>query len=72
VNIVLRVVLFETFREHNAETVFSSMKTIMVHVLEESENISLDILSPLLDCLNKKNEVAISKFNVIIFNRLLN
>jgi hypothetical protein len=69
---VLRVVLFETFREHHQENVFSSMKTIMVHVLEESDNISLDLLSPILDSLNKKNEVAIWKFNVIIFNRLLN
>jgi hypothetical protein len=69
---VLRVVLFETFREHHPENVFSSMKTIMVHVLEESDNISLDLLSPILDSLNKKNEVAIWKFNVIIFNRLLN
>ncbi|KAK2452863.1 nucleolar protein dao-5 [Trifolium repens] len=50
---------FETIREHHPENVFSSMKTIMVHVLEESDNISLDLLSPILDSLNKKNEVVL-------------
>jgi hypothetical protein len=46
------------------------MKTIMVLVLEESEDISLDLLSPILDSLNKDNEVAVWKFNFIIFNIL--
>ncbi|KAK2452861.1 hypothetical protein P8452_00562 [Trifolium repens] len=50
---------FKTIREHHPENVFSSMKTIMVLVLEESEDISLDLLSPILDCLNKKNEVVL-------------
>jgi hypothetical protein len=43
------------------------MKTVMVLVLEESEDISLDLLSPILDSLNKDNEVTVWKFNVIIF-----
>ncbi|KAK2398951.1 nucleolar protein dao-5 [Trifolium repens] len=50
---------FKTIREHHQENVFSSMKTIMVHVIEESDNISLDLLSPILDSLNKKNEVVL-------------
>ncbi|KAK2398954.1 nucleolar protein dao-5 [Trifolium repens] len=48
---------FKSIREHHPENVFSSMKTIMVLVLEESEDISLDLLSPILDSLNKDNEV---------------
>ncbi|KAK2398945.1 hypothetical protein P8452_06280 [Trifolium repens] len=50
---------FKTIREHHPENVFSSMKTIMVLVLEESEDISLDLLSPILDSLNKDNEVVL-------------
>ncbi|AES59132.1 hypothetical protein MTR_1g014280 [Medicago truncatula] len=33
--------LFETFREHHPEIVFSSMETIMIRVFEESDDISL-------------------------------
>ncbi|PNY12627.1 sister chromatid cohesion PDS5-like protein, partial [Trifolium pratense] len=49
----------KTIREHHPENVFSSMKTIMVLVLEESDDISLDLLSPILDCLKKENEVVL-------------
>ncbi|XP_027355812.1 serine/threonine-protein kinase PRP4 homolog isoform X2 [Abrus precatorius] len=43
-------------REHHPENVFSSMETIMALVLEESEDISLDLLSPLLASIKKDNE----------------
>ncbi|KAK7352651.1 hypothetical protein VNO80_18076 [Phaseolus coccineus] len=45
-------------REHHPENVFSSMETIMTLVVEESEDISLDLLSPLLDSIKKGNEEA--------------
>ncbi|KAL9313238.1 hypothetical protein ACSQ67_018690 [Phaseolus vulgaris] len=45
-------------REHHPENVFSSMETIMTLVVEESEDISLDLLSPLLDSIKKDNEEA--------------
>jgi len=35
------------------------METIMTLVLEESEDISLDLLSPLLASIKKDNEVAV-------------
>jgi hypothetical protein len=57
--------LFGTFREHHPEKIFSSIKTIMILFLEESENISLDLLSPILDCLNKDSKVRVWKFNLI-------
>jgi len=34
------------------------METIMTLVVEESEDISLDLLSPLLDSIKKDNEVV--------------
>ncbi|CAJ1973649.1 unnamed protein product [Sphenostylis stenocarpa] len=48
--------LSENFREHHPENVFSSMETIMTLVIEESEDISLGLLSPLLDSIRKDNE----------------
>ncbi|WJX83277.1 hypothetical protein P8452_65948 [Trifolium repens] len=54
--------LFEIFREYYPEKVFSSMKTIMVLVLEEgdlSEDTALNLLSPILDSLNNDNEVVL-------------
>ncbi|RDX80536.1 Sister chromatid cohesion protein PDS5-like B-B, partial [Mucuna pruriens] len=46
----------KAIREHHPENVFSSMETIMTLVLEESEDISLDLLSPLLASIKKDNE----------------
>ncbi|CAL0327176.1 unnamed protein product [Lupinus luteus] len=43
-------------REHHPENVFTSMEIIMTLVLEESEDISLELLSPLLDSVKKDNE----------------
>ncbi|KAK8465453.1 hypothetical protein PHAVU_009G087900 [Phaseolus vulgaris] len=48
----------KTIREHHPENVFSSMETIMTLVLEESEDISLDLLSSLLTSIKKDNEEA--------------
>ncbi|GAU17711.1 hypothetical protein TSUD_07730 [Trifolium subterraneum] len=46
----------KTIREHHPDNVFSSMETIMILCLEESEDISLDLLSPILDSVKKDNE----------------
>ncbi|CAJ2675066.1 unnamed protein product [Trifolium pratense] len=46
----------KTIREHHPDNVFSSMETIMTLCLEESEDISLDLLSPILDSVKKDNE----------------
>ncbi|XP_057433643.1 sister chromatid cohesion protein PDS5 homolog C-like [Lotus japonicus] len=43
-------------REHHPEDVFSSMETVMTLVLEESEDISMDLLCPLLATFKKDNE----------------
>ncbi|CAI8605959.1 unnamed protein product [Vicia faba] len=49
----------KTIREHHPDNVFSSMETIMVLCLEESEDISLDLLSPILESVKKDNEEAL-------------
>ncbi|KAK7352647.1 hypothetical protein VNO80_18071 [Phaseolus coccineus] len=49
---------FKAIREHHPENVFSSMETIMTLVLEESEDISLDLLSTLLATVKKDDEEA--------------
>lgn len=46
----------KTIREDHSETVFSSMETIMTLVLEESEEVSLELLTPLLASVKKDNE----------------
>uniref|UniRef100_A0A5B7B4S2 Tudor domain-containing protein n=1 Tax=Davidia involucrata TaxID=16924 RepID=A0A5B7B4S2_DAVIN len=56
----LIVEMFQHFlkaiRDHDPENVFSSMETIMTLVLEESEDISLELLSPILSSVKKDNE----------------
>ncbi|XP_043807720.1 titin homolog isoform X3 [Manihot esculenta] len=44
-------------RDDHPENVFSSMETIMILVLEESEEISPELLSPLLASVKRGNEV---------------
>lgn len=51
--------MFENFREHHSGSVFASMETIMNLVLEESEDISLDLLCPIIDSVKKDNEVGV-------------
>lgn len=46
----------KTVRDHHPENVFSSMEMIMTLVIEESEDISQELLSPLLAALRKDNE----------------
>jgi hypothetical protein len=46
----------KAIREHHPENVFSSMETIMTLVIEESEDISFNLLSPLLDSIKKDNK----------------
>ncbi|WJX09765.1 hypothetical protein P8452_00565 [Trifolium repens] len=48
--------------EYHPEKNFSSMKTIMVLVLEEgdlSEDTALDLLFPIMDSLNNNNEAVL-------------
>lgn len=49
-----------TFRDFHPESVFTSMETIMSLVLEESEDISSEILAPLLRSVKKENRVIFS------------
>ncbi|KAK8523466.1 hypothetical protein V6N13_113413 [Hibiscus sabdariffa] len=43
-------------RDHHADTVFTSMVTIMNLVFEESEDISMELLSPILARVKRDNE----------------
>uniref|UniRef100_A0A5B7B5K5 Tudor domain-containing protein n=1 Tax=Davidia involucrata TaxID=16924 RepID=A0A5B7B5K5_DAVIN len=56
----LIVEMFQHFlkaiRDDHAENIFSSMETIMTLVLEESEDISLELLSPILASVKNDNE----------------
>ncbi|KAK4775208.1 hypothetical protein SAY86_010143 [Trapa natans] len=57
---VLVIEMFQHFlkaiRDYHPERVFSSMETIMTLVLEESEDVSPGLLSPILDTLKKDDE----------------
>ncbi|MCD7453109.1 hypothetical protein HAX54_019767 [Datura stramonium] len=46
----------KTIREDHSENIFLSMATIMTLVLEESEEVSLELLTPLLASVKKDNE----------------
>ncbi|PON99217.1 Armadillo-type fold containing protein [Trema orientale] len=46
----------KAIRDYHPENVFSSMETIMTLVLEESEDISLELLTPILDSVKNDNE----------------
>ncbi|XP_022750315.1 biorientation of chromosomes in cell division protein 1-like 1 isoform X2 [Durio zibethinus] len=46
----------KAIRDYHAEDVFTSMVTIMTLVLEESEDISVELLSPILSSVKKDNE----------------
>ncbi|XP_047329496.1 uncharacterized protein LOC124932852 isoform X4 [Impatiens glandulifera] len=46
----------KTIRDYHPKNVFSYMMAIMVHVLEESEDVSLELLSPVLAILKKDNQ----------------
>ncbi|CAA0841960.1 Unknown protein [Striga hermonthica] len=48
----------KAIRDYHKEAIFTSMETIMTLVLEESEDISADLLNPILSTL-KKNEVNV-------------
>ncbi|KAH9616280.1 hypothetical protein KSS87_014641 [Heliosperma pusillum] len=47
---------FRTIRDDHHEGVFTSMETIMTLVLEESESISVDLLSSILNILKKEDK----------------
>ncbi|KAI9118313.1 hypothetical protein K1719_010645 [Acacia pycnantha] len=47
---------FKAVRGHHPENVLSSIETIMTLVIEESEDISMDLLSPILASVKKGNE----------------
>ncbi|KAL4331897.1 hypothetical protein GQ457_07G044020 [Hibiscus cannabinus] len=46
----------KAIRDYHPEAVFTSMVTIMSLVLEESEDIPTELLSPILDSIKKENE----------------
>uniref|UniRef100_A0A2N9HKK0 Uncharacterized protein n=1 Tax=Fagus sylvatica TaxID=28930 RepID=A0A2N9HKK0_FAGSY len=46
----------KSIRDYHPENVFSSMETIMTLVLEESDNISLELLTTLLASVKKNND----------------
>ncbi|GMI95108.1 hypothetical protein HRI_003180100 [Hibiscus trionum] len=56
----LIIEMFQLFlsaiRDYHADTVFTSMATIMTLVLEESEDISMELLSPILARVKRDNE----------------
>ncbi|TYI80046.1 hypothetical protein E1A91_D05G064000v1 [Gossypium mustelinum] len=56
----LIIEMFQNFlkaiRDYHAEAVFTSMVTIMTLVLEESEDIPTELLSPILSSVKKDNE----------------
>ncbi|KAK7260938.1 hypothetical protein RIF29_27239 [Crotalaria pallida] len=43
-------------REQHPEDVFSSMQHVMTHVIEDSEDISLNLLTPILDSIKEGDE----------------
>ncbi|KAE9599394.1 hypothetical protein Lal_00039398 [Lupinus albus] len=57
-------------REHHPEQVFSAMQNIMTLVLEESEDISLNLLSPILDSIKKENEEVLPIAKKLVENVL--
>ncbi|CAL0323149.1 unnamed protein product [Lupinus luteus] len=57
-------------REHHPEQVFSAMQNIMTVVLEESEDISLNLLSPILDSIKKENEQVLPIAKKLVENVL--
>ncbi|KAE8687476.1 hypothetical protein F3Y22_tig00111014pilonHSYRG00028 [Hibiscus syriacus] len=54
--LVLASHFLNAIRDYHADTVFTSMLTIMTLVLEESEDISMELLSPILARVKKDNE----------------
>ncbi|XP_019438790.1 PREDICTED: muscle M-line assembly protein unc-89 [Lupinus angustifolius] len=57
-------------REHHPENVFSSMQNIMTVLLEESEDISLNLLSLFLDSIKKENEAVLPIAKKLVENVL--
>jgi len=55
-------------RPDHSKNVFTSMETIMSLVIEESEEISSELLSSLLDTLKKDKKVR-NTFIVLTFNK---
>ena len=45
---------FKTISANHPHDIFSAMETIITMVIDESDNISLDLLSPLLACVRRK------------------
>jgi hypothetical protein len=56
-----------TYRTEHPATVLTSMETIMTLVLDESEEISKDLLSSILNVLKIENKVCDFHFQKLIF-----
>lgn len=54
-------------RSNHPHIVFSAMEKIMTLVIDESEEISLDLLSPLLSSVRKENQVTFLFFLFVSF-----
>lgn len=52
-------------RPDHPVVVFTSMEAIMTLVIEESDEINMELLQPLLDSLRKKNQAI--NLNLLIF-----
>lgn len=52
-------------RPDHPDFVSSSMETIMTIIIDESEEISFDLLSPLLDTMRKEDQVCLLIFSVL-------
>lgn len=57
----------DIFRDEHPENISASMETIMTLVLEESEDVQLELLTPILASLRRNNEVRYSTMYVMFY-----
>lgn len=64
---LILIYFLQILRSNHPTAVFSAMEAIMTNVLDESEEISLDLLRPILASVRKENQVLfIITFNILI------
>lgn len=57
-------------RDEHPEKILTSMETIMTLVLEESEDVSLELLTPILESLKRNDEVRYYLMYVLFFGKV--
>lgn len=62
---------FVTFRENHPENVLSAIELIVYVVIDESDNISLDLLSLIIASVKKDNEVEAWPFLFHLFSYII-